>query len=81
MRSFQRWFRRAATDASIEIGHSRVRLSAIDTALFLTRSDDPTVEAHVYFRSPHPEIERIRVRYRGPEAEKVRTLMRGLARH
>jgi hypothetical protein len=81
MRSFRRWFRRATADAPVVIGHSHVRLAAIDSALFMTRSDDPTIEAFVYFRSPYPEIGRIRVKYRGPEAEKIRALLRGLPRH
>ena len=80
MGSFHRWFCRASDSASVIIAQSQVRLSAIETALLMTRSDDPTLEALVFFRSPDPQIGRIRVKYRGHEAELVRTL-RGLVRH
>jgi hypothetical protein len=76
MRPFRHWFSRTSKEATIVIGHSRVRLAAIDSAMFMTRSDDPTIEAILYLHSPHADVGRIRVRYRGSEAETLRTLLR-----
>ncbi|MGA7669826.1 MAG: hypothetical protein WBW04_05355 [Nitrolancea sp.] len=81
MRSFQRWFQRATNETSVALGQSHVRLDAIDTALFMTRSDDPTFEAIVFFHSPNAEGGRIRAKYRGSEAERIREFLRGMARY